>query len=839
MLNNRVSTAQIAEELLDDFYVRNNHEMLRRKHNKKLQQKLVQPLGGLTPIQSIHLTQSLENFDRIDGAFSSQLRGARGVVGGKGRPLSKSVSFGMNGYQDGGILTLSDTASTLSSSMGATTNSSDRNVKYAPSQGVTGDNQQSGRGATNPLAIDMMHRVTFQSGGSPGKFHQLHSSESEASALTMTQEEEEEDNATIAANAREIQYNAMNESIIMQQILTEILDLNKDVDRARAELEVELPAHRHDLLGRVDVANVTYVRLFERMLAETLLIQRSKFKSQTEAIRELRALLSQLQIAEQGSREKETEARNAAQQMEIETASLLKTIEQLQAQLEEIHLKYAKLEDENKTNLRKVEALKGGLSVAEKNAFAADIRNEERAKFMKELALMKKKWEKEMEARAKEMAKAMQGPAGPSMADLTAAAKQNNDFKRPTAEMHTQTQVDEHGIWDKQDGWFLPVSGTRQARIRWRAALNFASCPQCRGAGHFIGMAAKLLRMMMRGGGNALVDEDKKPKGKTGARWLIPDDLVRFLSNIPRSALAISPRPPAWTLRRLWHHLDKKAKSDHLDEVQGLPVQELQDFLVEAYLMRSEKRSDAELALFTLLQSMQEHHRRSSLVHTYSRFVGVLDGWTVEQMKVKQAEKEEARRRQEQRELDNKYKKMSARERTAHARKLEEDKREKQEREQGKAQEEEKLPLCDASLSLSIMTVYLYARSCLLEPYKGMYSTKMAAIKRNSGHLAGNEAKLRGKDEEKEEWPIHLPAHLCVDRSLSVFLPLDRALRVLTAMISFADEKQYVNAAFCPAHHPTLPYTLPPYPTLPYLAVSMWPPSASSFFLSLLLEPAF
>ena len=99
---------------------------------------------------------------------------------------------------------------------------------------------------------------------------------------------------------------------------------------------------------------------------------------------------------------------------------------------------------------------------------------------------------------------------------------------------------------------------------------------------------------------------------------------------------------------------------------------------------------------------MQEHHRRNSLVHSVSRFVGVLDGWTVEQMKAKQEEKEVADRKKEQRELDAKYKKMSARERTAHARKLEEDRREKQEREQGKAQEEEKLPLCDASLSRGI-----------------------------------------------------------------------------------------------------------------------------------------
>jgi hypothetical protein len=228
------------------------------------------------------------------------------------------------------------------------------------------------------------------------------------------------------------------------------------------------------------------------------------------------------------------------------------------------------MEDECKTLNRKLDGLKGGLAPADKNKFANEVRSEERAKFMKELALLKKKWEREMESKAKEMAKGMAGPKGPSMADLTQAATQQNDFKRPTAEMVTQTEVDEHGVWDKQDGWFLPVSGTRLARQRWKSGLHFASCPQCKGAGNFIGMAARLLREMMRGGGNALVDEDKKPRGKTGARWLIPDDLVRFLSNIPRSALAISPKPLTWTLRRVWHLVDKKSRMDHTDEVRVL-----------------------------------------------------------------------------------------------------------------------------------------------------------------------------------------------------------------------------------------------------------------------------
>ena len=140
------------------------------------------------------------------------------------------------------------------------------------------------------------------------------------------------------------------------------------------------------------------------------------------------------------------------------------------------------------------------------------------------------------------------------------------------------------------------------------------------------------------------------------------------------------------------------------------------------------------------------------------------------------------------------YKKMSARERTAHARKLEDERMEKLEREQGKAVDEEKLPMCDASLSLSILNVYHYARSCMLEDYRGLYFRKIAKIKRDNPHLTANEAKFKGKDEEMKEWPVDLPAHICMDKHYNFYVPLDRALRVLCCMISFAEEKQYNSA---------------------------------------------
>jgi hypothetical protein len=59
-------------------------------------------------------------------------------------------------------------------------------------------------------------------------------------------------------------------------------------------------------------------------------------------------------------------------------------------------------------------------------------------------------------------------------------------FKNPKKDSETQTTVDEYGLWDKQDGWIFPISGTLIARDRWRKSINFASCPHCKGIDYTI-----------------------------------------------------------------------------------------------------------------------------------------------------------------------------------------------------------------------------------------------------------------------------------------------------------------------------------------------------------------
>ena len=772
MLPNRVSTAQIADEILNDFYVKTNHDLLRQKHNKRVRKKLdrLGPIEGVREGmgQQLSLSQSLQELpSKWSASIGVLTRGSNSNTGTnyrKGRPGSKSVSFGSDEVHDYQVVDGDDDSSISSLNSSTAQLLAKHNPNFKDHHRVS----------------DMMHRVTFQSGRPAGE-------KADGHALVK---DEEDDNVSIAANAREIQYDGMKDSVQMQQIMREILDLHNEVTGLTKEL-----TFRKDLVGRIDFANTTYVRLFERMLAETLLLQRSKFKSQTKKIQEMKALLAELTIKEQAGRESATRNANSAQRMEIESATLAKTISQLQDALSQANLRIAMMEEEKATLTRQVQNLKGGMSDKERNDLINAIRAEEQMRFMKEMQLMKKQWAKEADRREALLRKEIaEMPKGVSLADLTKAATKTSDFKRPKADADTQTEVDEEGVWDRKDGWTLPIKGTIIARHRWREAYEFAKCPGCHGVGNFIALAAKLLRSMQRGTGNVFMDDAKKGKGKTGAVWQIPDELVRFMSNLPRSVMAISPKPITWVIRRIWNLLNKKAEADETDDNLGLPLQEVEEHLVESYLIRSEKRSDAELEIWVLINTMKEHYKKSGLIHGYARFLQILNGLSVEQIKNRDSKKSDDKVKERQKELERKTKKMSARERTNYARAEADKEQKRKEREQGKPVVEESLPMCDASLSLGILGVYHFARKCLLEPYLGGYARKIKEMKDTLPVLIQPQTKLIGSASESKEWPIKIPDHVLIDSKYQFFIPLDRALRVTQAIICFLEDSEYQAA---------------------------------------------
>jgi len=280
-----------------------------------------------------------------------------------------------------------------------------------------------------------------------------------------------------------------------------------------------------------------------------------------------------------------------------------------------------------------------------------------------------------------------------------------------------------------------------------------------------------------------------KPRGKTGAVWQIPDELVRFMSQLPRTVIAINPLPMSWAVRRVWTLMNLKRIVDDQDEHLGYAVQPFNEFLVENYLTRCEKRSDAELAMYLLLTTLQELYLRHPLLHTFSRFVGVLDGMSVEEMQayaIKLAEIAAEKRAKKKKE---EFSKMNARDRTKAA-ELEKEflRKDKEKRELKTNADEEQLPQCDHALSGGILAVYNYARNCLLTEYEGVYESAINKMKETVPLVTEYEAKL---NKEPEEWECIVPKHICVDSKYHFYVPLDRAMRVLQCVVSFLDDKQY------------------------------------------------
>lgn len=316
-----------------------------------------------------------------------------------------------------------------------------------------------------------------------------------------------------------------------------------------------------------------------------------------------------------------------------------------------------------------------------------------------------------------------------------------NDLKNPKGENSTQTEVDDQGIWDKQGGWIMPISGTVIARNRWRQATKFAACPSCRGTGKFVMSVAALLRRLQRG---EVDSETTRSKGK----WNLPDDVVQFMSNLPRTIVALRPEPLPWVIRHVWHLFNLKLKVDAEDTRLSYNLQPMSEFLIETFLRRSERRIDAERHMYMLFAGLREYYKKHPLLHSFARFLSILDDVQVDG--------------------DMSLAGVVTKVRRTGAGGI--------------------LKASTTSLPLSILSVYIFARSCLLQPYFGEYAKIIASAKENSPVFSKSEKQIN--DEDEKTWNAPIPTHVIITESFQIMIPLDRAVEVMKAILSFLTEKQ-------------------------------------------------
>jgi hypothetical protein len=108
----------------------------------------------------------------------------------------------------------------------------------------------------------------------------------------------------------------------------------------------------------------------------------------------------------------------------------------------------------------------------------------------------------------------------------------------------------------------------------------------------------------------------------------LPDELVQFMSNLPKTIEASRVWSLSKCVRFWWSILSLKMESDTEDDRYGYGIQGISEFIIETFLLRTENRSEAELLLYHLVRSVRDHVivKRNPFLHTFARFLGALDG---------------------------------------------------------------------------------------------------------------------------------------------------------------------------------------------------------------------
>ncbi|KAG1708749.1 hypothetical protein DVH05_022374 [Phytophthora capsici] len=164
-----------------------------------------------------------------------------------------------------------------------------------------------------------------------------------------------------------------------------------------------------------------------------------------------------------------------------------------------------------------------------------------------------------------------------------------------SCESHSsQTEVDDDGLWDVQDGIPRFVSKSVSHKMMWRRFNAFVSCKNC--GGRPIPKALKT-----------------NPLGKTPPdNSELPSHTVLFLSNLPKSVVAF----PFYSLEHVVSQIeaiyDDKFVSDRADEADGAAREELPRFICEYFLKTHGLRQSAEVGLYRFLVSVKNTYQKNS-----------------------------------------------------------------------------------------------------------------------------------------------------------------------------------------------------------------------------------
>ena len=120
----------------------------------------------------------------------------------------------------------------------------------------------------------------------------------------------------------------------------------------------------------------------------------------------------------------------------------------------------------------------------------------------------------------------------------------------------------------------------------------------------------------------------KKMRGRRNGAdpcWMLPDELVEFMSNLPKTVQATRPKTLAWLCKEVNDVFNEKTEADKQDEDEGQQTQPMNDFLMELFLKRYGLRRLAELNLYVFIITIREYYQLNALAHTMARFMNLID----------------------------------------------------------------------------------------------------------------------------------------------------------------------------------------------------------------------
>jgi hypothetical protein len=241
------------------------------------------------------------------------------------------------------------------------------------------------------------------------------------------------------------------------------------------------------------------------------------------------------------------------------------------------------------------------------------------------------------------------------------------------------------------------------------------------------------------------------------------------MSNLSRSAMVVKAKPMSWVVRMLYGMFNGKLIADIEDEAMLRTIQPFHEFVIEYMLQNAERRQDAELNLYLLLQSVKEHmSKKHPMLHSFARFLGLIDE------EIQNSCPETVQKGRSSTTASQKRDALMPNSKTG------------------------TLKISNAFLPPNLLAVYLFARESLLHSYSGEYSNTITMAKSNSVKLRSYIRKVEGKDDDgssKDLCEITLPDHVIVNEQCQLFIPLDRAIHVTKVILSFLSESK-LNIAF-------------------------------------------